>query len=312
MSNHRFRTTIALAVPAGVIALTLLAEPAGKVVHSSVGEPLDLKLLDRIETRLSRQLRESGIMIQQGADPDVVEGGYAADYHGRNDPWNDILQVSRPDNPLLTEECRERALARTLDNASDRPGMIEHLRLQVEYWDQVRQGARHLRLSEILLHLADCHEGCGAFMSGISSCHIEGVRSRLRTIVYFGAGRPRSHEERYFVFSERDERRISELAREAVTEGKDIILLSRASGEGAFDQHNTSGNNALAWRRARVVDRLLIASGVPRDRIRWKILAWETPRLAASDIAGAYGFLDDWNSMANKQSMDRSVVLVAY
>ncbi len=312
MNNHSFWTAIALAVPVGVISLALAAEPTSGGVQSRAGDPLNLKLVDRIETRLSRQLRESGTLIQQGADPDVVEGGYAADYHGRNDPWTDILQVSRPDNPLLTEECRDRALARTLDNASDRSSMLEHLRRQVEYWGQVRQGARHLRLSEILLHLADCGEGCGPFLSGVLNCHIEGVRSRPRTIVYFDAGRPRPHEERYFVFSSRDERRITELARTAMTEGKDIILFSRASGDGAFDQHNTSGNNAVAWRRARVVDRLLIANGVPRDRIRWKILSWETPRLAAGDVAGAYGFLDDWKSMPNKQSMDRSVVLVTY
>jgi hypothetical protein len=311
MSNRSFWIVIASAASAGLISLALAAEPRGFEVVSRAPDPLDLRLLDRLDTRLSRQLRAAGIRIREGADPDVVEGLYAAGYHGRNDPWNDILQVSRPDNPLITDACRERALARVLDNAADRESVAEHLREQVDVWRQVRQGARHLRLSEILLHLADCREGCGAYLSGILSCHIDGVRSRPRTIVYFDAGRPREDEERYFVFSRRDERRISELARAALAEGRDVILLSRAAGAGAFDRNNLSGNNALAWRRARVVDNLLIAAGVPRDRIRWKILSWETPRLAASDVARGYGFLDDWQSMQDKRDMDRSVVLVA-
>lgn len=312
MKNRYLWIVIATTLPMGLISLSLVAEPKDRLVQSQATEQLDLKLLDRTEVRLSHQLRDVGILIQDGADPDVVEGGYVASYHGRNDPWNDILQVSRPDNPLVTEACRERALAKVLDNAADRASVDDHLRSQVNYWGQVRQGARHLRLSEILLHMADCHEGCGAFMAGILSCHIEGVRSRPRTIVYFKTGSPRLYEEHYFVFSKRDEGRIAELARQALTEGTDIILFSRAAGAGALDQHNISGNNTLAWRRARVVDRLLIASGVPRDRIRWKILSWETPRLSASDVARTYGFLDDWANMPDKEAMDRSVVLVAY
>lgn len=312
MKNHSYWIAIAWTVSVSMALPALFAEPRVDAVHSRTTPPLDVKLRDRIETRLSRQLRVSGIRIQQAADPDVLEGGYAATYHGRNEPWTDILQVSRPDNPLLAEACRVRTLDRILDNASDRAGMLEHLRGQVETWDQVRQGARHLRLSEILLHMANCSNGCAPYMSGILSCHIEGVRGRDRTIVYFDAERPRAHEEQYYVFSRRDETRIHELARRVLAAGKNIILFSRAGGSGALDAYNISGNNALAWRRARVVDRLLITAGVPRDRIQWKILAWEAPRLAAGDIAEAYGFLDDWRSMADKQSMDQSVVLVAH
>ena len=312
MKNRSFWIAIAWAVPAIMASPALFAEPRGHGVHSRAIKPLDVKLRDRIETRMSQQLHMSGTEIQQGADPDVLEGGYAAAYHGRNEPWTDILQVSRLDNPLLAEACRERVLDRILDNASDRAGTLEHLRGQVEIWDQVRQGARQLRLSEVLQHMASCSGGCAPYMSGILSCHIEGVRGRDRTIVYFDAERPRAHEERYYVFSRRDESRISELARKALASGKNIILFSRAGGSGALDGHNISGNNALAWRRARVVDRLLITAGVPRDRIQWKILAWEAPRLAAGDVAEAYGFLDDWRSMADKQSMDQSVVLVAH
>ena len=65
MKNRSFWTAIAWAVPAGLISLALVAEPSASVVHSRAGDPLNLKLLDRIETRLSRQLRESGITIQQ-------------------------------------------------------------------------------------------------------------------------------------------------------------------------------------------------------------------------------------------------------
>ncbi len=312
MINRSLWITAAWAVAAGMASPALLAEPKGHVVRSRAVEPLSQKLLDRIDARLRLQLRAAGVAIEQGADPDVVEAGYAAGYHGRNDPWNDILQVSRPNNPLLTESCRERALARVLDNASDRAGMREHLKGQSEIWEQVRQGARHLRLSDILLHMADCREGCGPYLSGVQSCHIEGVRRRLRTIVYFDTDRPRMREERYYVFSRRDERRITEFAGQAVAGDHDVMLFSRVTGAGAFDRHNISGNNALAWRRARVVDKLLTAAGVPRDRIHWKILSWETPRLAASDVAGAYGLLDDWQSMTDKQAMDRSVLLVAY
>ena len=312
MKNRSFWIAIAFALLVSLVSLALLAEPIGKDVWLRATEPLNPKLLDRIETRLSRQLREPGIRILEGADPDAVEGGYVAGYLGRKHPWADILQVSRPDNPLLMEGCREHARSRILDNAVDRAGMLEHLHEQVEVWDQIKKGARQLRVSEILLHLADCRMGCAAYMSGILSCHIEGVRSRSRTIVYFEADQPWPQTEHYFVFSRRDEGRITAFARKVLAEGKDIILFSRTSGAIAFDQHNISGNNAMAWRRARVVDRLLTAAGVPRDRIRWKILAWETPRLAASDIASAYGFLADWESMPDKQAMDHSVVMVAH
>ena len=309
MKNRSFWIAV---VPAGLIALTLAAEPKSFELRPRAIDSLDLKLLDRMETRLSQQLHAAGLRIQECADPDVVEGRYVAGYHGRNDPWNDVLQISRPDNPLITGACRDRVLDRVLDNAADRMATARHLRLQTEIWQQVREGARHLRLSEILLHLADCREGCSAYLSGILSCHIGGVRREPRTIVYFDAGRPRVYEERYYTFSRRDERRIHELAREVLAAGKDVILFARAAGAGAFDRHNTSGGNALAWRRARVVDNLLIAAGVPRDRIRWTILSWEPPRLATSDVARGYGFLDDWLSMTNKQDMDRSVVLVAH
>ncbi len=309
-SRRRIASILVSALATG--ALVLGAEPEGNGVHSPASEPLTLKLLDRIETRMSQQLFESGIKIQQGADPDVVEGGYIAPRHGQNDPWNDILQVSRLDNPLITEACRTKALERALNNATDREQAISHLRDQVELWGELRQGARQLRLSEILIHLAECEGGCGPYMSGVLSCHVQGVRNHPRAIVYFDVGRPRETEERYFVFSRDDEHRITEFARGALEADQDILLLSRASILNAYDRHNISGNNAIAWRRARVVDRLLIDHGFPRDRIRWKILAWEMPRLAASDVAGAYGFLDDWNDMPNKQHMDQSVVLVAY
>lgn len=307
------RLGISAALVAGLLgALALGAEPRGNGVHAPADRPLTLKLLDRLETKMSHQLYQSGIKIQQGADPDVVEGGYVAGYHGQNDPWNDVLQVSRLDNPLVTEACRAKALERALSNATDREEVIRHLRDQVDHWTELRQGARQLRLSEILLHLAECRGGCGPYMSGILSCHVEGVRSHPRAIVYFGVGRPRATEERYYVFSRDDERKITDFARLASERDLDIVLFSRASILNAFDRHNISGNNAVAWRRARVVDRLLIAGGYPRDRIRWKILAWEMPRLVASDVAGAYGFLDDWNRMSNKQYMDQSVVMVAY
>ncbi len=310
--NRSIWIAIACAVQLSMAAPALRAEPRGNAVHSRGVEPLSVKLLDRIETRLSRQLQQSGFGIQQGADPDVLEAGYAAAYDGRNEPWNDILQLSRPENPLLSDACRERARTRVLDNASDRAATLEHMQGQVEYWDQVRQGARHLRLSEILLHMATCNHGCAPYLSGILSCHIEGVRGRGRTIVYFDADRPRMHEELFFAFSRRDQRRIRELARAALADGKNIILFSRVGGAGALDTHNISGNNAIAWRRARAVDKALVAAGVPRDRIQWQILSWETPRLAAGDVADAYGFLDDWQGMADKQSMDQSVVLVAH
>lgn len=312
MNSRSLWITIAWTVPASLASLTLLAEPKGKTDVSRTVEPLTVKLRDRIEVRLSRQLHESGIGIQEGADPDVVEAGYATAHPDKSGPWNDILQVARPDNPMVTEACRQRTRTRILRNASDRKVTLEHLKGQVERWDQVRQGARRLRLSEILLHMANCPLGCGSYLSGISSCHIEGIRGRERTIVYFDADRPREYEERYFVFDRRDERRIQDLARKALTADKNILLLSRASGANAFDTHNLSGNNAIAWSRARVVNNLLVAAGVPRDRILWKILSWETPRLAAGDVAEAYGFLDDWQSLPDKQAMDQSVVLVAY
>ncbi len=303
---------LASLVLTGALTLAIGAAPRGNGVRPPAGEPLTLKLLDRIETKMGQQLFESGIKIQQGADPDVVEGGYTAAYHGQNDPWNDILQVSRLDNPLITEACRTKALERALNNATDRELVTDHLRDQVDFWNELRQGARQHRLSEVLLHLAECHAGCAPYMSGILSCHVEGVRSHPRAIVYFGVGRPQSNEERYFVFSRADEQRITELARQALEADRRILLISRASILNAYDRHNISGNNAIAWRRARVVDRLLIDHGFPRDRIQWKILAWEMPRLVASDVAAAYGFLDDWNSMPNKQYMDQSVVLVTF
>ncbi len=308
----RHRLALASLVLTCWLALALGAEPRGGGVHPPAGEPLTLKLLDRIEAKLSQQLYESGNKIQHGADPDVVEGGYLAAKNGHNDPWNDVLQVSRLDNPMITEACRTKALERALSNATDREQVISHLRQQVDMWSELRLGARQMRLSEILLHLAECRGGCGPYMSGVLSCHIEGVRSHPRSIVYFDIGRPRSAEERYYVFSRADESRITEFARRALAADQDILLLSRASILNAYDRHNISGNNAVAWRRARVVDRLLIDHGFPRDRIQWKILAWQMPRLVASDVAAAYGFLDDWKSLPNKQYMDQSVVLVAF
>ncbi len=257
--------------------------------------------------RLFEQIDAAADQIAESRDdPEVVEYGLGEDH----EPWMDLFQVTREDNPVITEGCRREALERTIEVTGDKELVRGHFGERMHAWNEVRQGTEKKKLSEYLHHLRKCKRACGPYVAELLDCHVQGVQSHSHMIVYFDVGRPRQHEEFSFAFSVHDERKLREFADRVVAEGRSLLLLSRASILHAGE--SILGNQVVANRRAQVVEDFLVRNGYPRSRIRKKVLSWEPPRLEAYEIAQAYGLEADWAALSNHQYMDQSTVLVAY
>ncbi len=256
--------------------------------------------------QIFRQVEEAAEAAENSDDPVLTEEHFGHDH----DAWMDLFKVTRSDNPLVDPACRQEAMERTIE-VTGNPGAVEkHIKARTENWNEVRQGKHEVRLSEYLGHLRECTRVCGPYVSGLLSCHVEGGRRRSHMIVHFGVGRPRASEADRFSFSPDDANQMREFSERMKGQGKELLLLSRASMLHANEKVQI--NQLVAQRRADAVEHFLIDSGYPMSQIRKKVLAWEPPRLDAYEMAQAYGVDGDWLAQPNKQYMDQSVVLVAF
>ena len=225
----------------------------------------------------------------------------------RVDSWS-FLVVTRPDNPLVSYECRKGAFQRAFEVTDDREFVEPHVDEHLEEWREVQEGTRKVKLSSYLKHMKECDEFCGPYTGLLIKCHVEAVRSHSRDLVLFEVGRPRVGEA--FRFLERDRTRIVYFARQMEISNKSVVLLGRASILGPGETFAT--NHALAKRRIEAVAEILIESGLSRDKLVRSVVGWEPPRLTVQKISEAYGFGNIWKIQTNPQYMDQSVMIVGY
>jgi len=238
------------------------------------------------------------ISDQPGADEPTA---FAGDDRPR---WLQGLTVTKQDNPMLEQACREEALAgntqRLVDQgayASDSETLhatVEHMQMHHEFIDDNR-----ISHADYLRSLTECEEFCAPLVASLMECHILSVARRPHGIVLFDIDSSRV---------DRDFRSgvVDEMAREYSTSNESqILLIGRASqiGELAY-------NRRLAAQRALAVRDELTAAGVPFERIRPIWFGWEPPQID-SVMADEYG-MGELLEEYGYDGMNQSVVMVIF
>lgn len=265
--------------------------------------------LGSLTAELWQNVRRAGDAIPESSDPILGQGQPISSSEG-DDPWSGVLSVTSVHNPLISTDCRKRALTRAATVTNHEEFVTDHIEDHLEEWRDVLQGKLTVRLSTYLKHLDECGEFCGPYIAGILKCHVDAVRNSSHTIIFFEVGRPHCGET--FSFTEEDRRALERFVSEIRSRGEKLVLIGRASILGPNEK--VEHNRRLAMRRVDVVKDAMIDMGFPPHDIRGMPISWEPPRLVVTEIAKAYGFVDEWKDKArfDPHFMDQSVVLVAY
>ena len=226
-------------------------------------------------------------------------------FSGNDSPrWLQGLTVTRSDNPVLEQACREQALADNTERLQ-REGAydsenetlqatMEHMHMHHEFI----QG-QQVSYSEYLSQLASCTEFCAPLVASLMQCHVLSVARRPHGLVLFDLASSRV-EQRYRSSV------IDEMAQQYLDgEDKRVLLVGRASQIG-----NLAYNRRLAAQRALAVRDELTAAGVPFERIRPIWFGWEPPQID-SLVAEEYGIgnlMEDFG----RDGINQSVVMVIF
>lgn len=238
------------------------------------------------------------IADEPGAEQEVT-------FSGDDSPrWLQGLTVTKSDNPMLAQACRERALEsnterlqREGDYASENETLqatMEHMHMHHEFI----QG-RQVSYGEYLSQLANCTEFCAPLVASLMQCHVLSVARRPHGVVLFDLASSRVEPDyRSSV--------IDEMA-EAYLDGQDkrILLVGRASQIG-----DLAYNRRLAAQRALAVRDELTAAGVPFERIRPIWFGWEPPQIDSlvAEEYGIAGLMDEYG----RDGINQSVVMVIF
>lgn len=269
--------------------------------------PIKNDITDPLTKTLMDDLWREGQSVGEYTNDPEIGGDLPVPEDARVDSWS-FLVVTRPDNPLVSYECRKGAFQRAFEVTDDREFVEPHVNEHLEEWREVQAGTRKIKLSSYLKHMKECDEFCGPYTGLLIKCHVEAVSTRSRELVLFKIGSPRVGEP--FRFLERDRNRIVYFARQMKISNKSVVLLGRASILGPGETFAT--NHALAARRIEAVAEILVEGGLSKDKVLRSVVGWEPPRLNVQEISDAYGFGNIWKIQANPQYMDQSVMLVGY
>ena len=218
--------------------------------------------------------------------------------------WLQGLTVTRSDNPMLEQACREQALASNTERlqregayASENETLqatMEHMHMHHEFI----QG-QQVSYGEYLSQLANCTEFCAPLVASLMQCHVLSVARRPHGLVLFDLGS--SRVEQHYRSSV-----VQEMAQKYLDgEDKRILLVGRASQIG-----DLAYNRRLAAQRALAVRDELTAAGVPFERIRPIWFGWEPPQID-SLVADEYGIakiMEDYG----RDGINQSVVMVIF
>ncbi|MFQ5848946.1 MAG: OmpA family protein [Candidatus Methylomirabilales bacterium] len=172
--------------------------------------------------------------------------------------------VTAPENPLLTDEDRARALQKGVEAVGAAPlkaHLAEHMKAM---------GGTMPTLAEWYHRIAECSlQVCPVIVGTMITSHIEHVSHLPHDIVLFDFDSDALRPE--------GERLLAKLAADVVTgryHGKKVVLVGRASRIGGKVY-----NHDLSRRRADVVREALIRMGVAPSDITIIWLGWEPPQL---------------------------------
>lgn len=147
-------------------------------------ESLTLELIDQVEEQLDA-VRGSGETVDLG--PGLARGQ-------GEDLWSSVLQITRLDNPFVTEQCRREAVI----TATSIIGGVEDAKIHAgthnEEWKEVLRGERRISLTEYLDHIVKCTEFCAPYVGSLLKCHVQGVQKASggdSLVLTFGVGIPR-------------------------------------------------------------------------------------------------------------------------
>jgi len=290
-----------LCLPAvAAIAQTESEDPERRSDAEAAPESVAGEEADELFSRSMQELFDTSRTIadEPGADQEIT---FAGDDEPR---WLQGLTVTKSDNPMLEQACREQALASNTERLQQQGAYQsenETLRATMEHMHMHHEFIQGQRVSygEYLSQLANCTEFCAPLVASLMECHVLSVARRPHGLVLFDLGSSRV-DERF-----RDTV-IDEMAQEYLTgEDNRILLVGRASQIG-----DLAYNRRLAAQRALAVRDELTGAGVPFERIRPIWFGWEPPQIDAM-VAREYGISDLMDDYG-KDAINQSVVMVVF
>ncbi|MFU8876688.1 MAG: OmpA family protein [Wenzhouxiangellaceae bacterium] len=240
----------------------------------------------------------AGIAEETGADEPMT-------FSGDDQPrWLQGLTVTRSENPMLEQQCREQALAGNTQRLQDEGRYAsdeETLHATVEHMHMHHEFIRDQRVSyaDYLASLVECEEFCAPLVASLMQCHVLSVARKPHAIVLFGLDSSR-------VESGYRNGVIGEMASHYLNNPESsILVIGRASQIG-----DLTYNRRLAAQRALAVRDELTGAGVPFEKIRPIWFGWEPPQLDHR-IAEEYGIAELYQQHG-KAALNQSVVMVIF
>jgi len=279
------------------------AAPARAQSEPTGNDPADsaLKDIDDIVggAYIPSELRDNPVQPPAGSESTIFE----------------IYPLAERDNPLIDHQCRAQAIKEGV--ATD----PEHARAENESYQQHASrleqghfpgdGHNHSRddfltNAEYQAHLEDC-EVCGPTVNRILHCHVEGIRQRPKTVVFFDVGATR--------LSDTQRQRLRRFLAENGADGRRVMIISRASDLSTAERPEDPHLNArLARERAQAVQRHLMSLGMAYQDIKIKEAVWTPPRLNDMRVASAYGIDAELERLMRTDARyaNQSAVVVMY
>ena len=218
-----------------------------------------------------------------------------------------VFQLTRQDNPLITQECRDKAWMISLNARSFGMNYTQRLEQVAAKWVKLYdKGPEKTPITKFqyLSEMNKC-DICGPIVNELLRCHIDGVKSHPSLIVYFRSGD--------YSLDRLNRVKLFEFANMIGKSGGKwrVFLEGRASILSADEDSNY--NRQLSLKRIMSVYSVLLETGhFAYDDLQHKNITWEPPRL--NDIARAreYGVDVDLNGFANREYINQSVVVTFY
>lgn len=227
----------------------------------------------------------------------------------------EIYPLTGRDNPLIDHQCRARAIeegvATDPAHAREENAAYQQHARRMEGGHFPGDGHNHdpddfLTNEAYQAHLEEC-EVCGPTVNRILQCHLDGIRQRAKTVVFFGVGDTRLTDEH--------RSRLRQFMTENGSAERRLMIVSRASDLSTVDKAEDPELNArLARERARAVQRFLMGLGMAYQDIKIKEAVWTPPRLNDPEVASTYGIDGDLDRLArtDPRYANQSAVVVMY
>jgi len=218
--------------------------------------------------------------------------------------WFQALAVTSDENPLLERQCKEDAMALSVDSLRHVEGAAEGaeaMQAAVAHMQEHQRFIRENRVSyaDYLKEIAECRSFCAPLVASLVRCHVLSVARQPHGIVGFEL-------DSSVVEPEFREGILEEVALRLEQHPEEkVLLVGRASRIGDLRY-----NRRLSAQRALAVKDHLVAHGVDESRIETMWLGWEPPQITES-VAAEYGIAELYRSQG-VQSINQSVMVVTY